>query len=346
MAKKNVDINLFNAASKTDKKIQTGVSKGFMSVIACFVIVFVIVGYIGLIFIETQDLKTKLAEYKNNEIYYNSINELGNRIEADTRLLASIQADINSANAIKEFVYSNSVIYPGITNAQKTLLLTKQYKDPESGLDKQGCVPTEVIIDTANRIGIEISYTDGMSSYTTIRTNDLDEDVVDEVVFEKGYVIIKYQVASDTIAGSVAEIYVNNIINMAPSVFAIEDDVTNRENIGASSFETGYFSKPTAEKPNANYEMYIKCKLKSIFQIISEDTYLNLYTSIEKMNFTNNALTLEVNATKNLYEIARYLNNIGLFIQIGYAGEQILVTEAGKQYKGNLICLLKGDELA
>jgi len=329
MAKKVNDINLFSAASKADKKIQTGVSKSFLPVFGVIVVLVAVIGYTFMLYTETTTLQAEKDSYTELNNYETTINVLMNKISEDQAYLTQIQKDIDAAYSIKEFAQNNSILYPGLTKTQQAIVFQKTYND--NGVDKLGCVPDEAIIDATLQIGVERYFTDGIRSFDIYRD---DVGVTESVIFPKGYIIIMFQSATDDL--NIATDYVSNIIGRAPMVFASEDADAA---LTQASFETGYVSKPDSENPNANFKYYVKCRLKSIVEILMEDEYMVNYASVSSLKFTGSAVTMELEThTIPIYELARYLDSLGLFTKILYNKENATPSGDIMIYDGSLIC--------
>lgn len=332
MSKKGNDINLFNAASKADKKIQTGVSKSFLFVIAGIVVVIAIAAYVGLIIVDTQMYKTEINEYENIINYSTGINALSNRIEQDNNEFKAIQTAIDSANAIKHYSTKTLLLYPGLTNAQRVLITTKEYI--VEGQPLTGCVPDGVINNLQEGKRVETIITDGLQSYTVIGTNDVES----QVVFEKGYILLVFEGYDENLPQE----YISNIVSRANSVFAIESGIADRSAITESSFEYGFFEKADPADPQSTNKYYVKAKLKSIYQIILEDEYINAHLlNMIKMDYSNGALTLELRTQNEATnDVASYLHGTGLFKSIIYRGHKILIVGDHLEYEGALVCHL------
>lgn len=339
MANKGNDINLFKAASKSDKKIQTGVSKSFMFVILGFVLIVAIGAYIGMIYVGNQAIEAELAVITSYNTYSDNINTIAAKISDDRETIASIQADIDAAMAIKHYALNTSILYPGLTANQGVVLFSKTYI--EESIEKAGCVPDGVVY--VNQASIIKIYTNGIDSFQVSRFNESDSQYyATNVIYPKGYVLMRFECANE----SDAQVYVDNIIEKAASTFAIENGIAIRDVITPASFEVGIVSLPSSS--NSNYVMFIKCKLKSVFQIIMEDQYLTYYRlSNPVLNFTGDALTIELSTReKSVYEIAGYLYSTGLFTNIDYTGETMNVVtneenENEYHYEGSIICTIK-----
>ena len=219
---------------------------------------------------------------------------------------------------------NKSVLYPGLTAAQLEKVLTR------NDAENNGCVPEGVLLDEPYHIAI--SYTNGITGYQVIKTDQNDVESVGVEIFDKGYMVIQFFIEDDS--PSIADEYVNNILAKAPEVFA--PDIIDEESgiLTEASFERGFMSKADGQ-----YIMYIKCRLKSIVQIIQEDQFIKQYCTIKNLSFINQGLTLELVAhTMPIYEVARYLKTFGFFQTIMYTGEEKIPGEDDKiYYSGELI---------
>lgn len=338
---KNSDINLFKAASKEDTKIQTGVSKSFIFVIVGLVAFIAAGAYVGMLYMEVSALKADLDRYQGYQIYSTSVNQITNKISEDMDYLNAIQRDIDAGIAIKDYSMDTSKLYPGLSDLQKALITSNRYT--YLGTEYQGCVPDSVIIDSELNIGIEYSYTDGMTAYEIMQENETTGVLEPaSIVFDKGYIVFRFQSPDDTAANN----YINNIVNLAPTVFAIEEGVSNIENIDSLSFESGIVSVPNDENPN--YVLYVKAKLKSALQIILEDEWLETHLvssssniGISSINYNGTSIIMEIASSVPIYTVCSYFDSTNLFEEVDFNQGNIKFIEQQEVHTGTLTFVIK-----
>ena len=328
MAKKQVDINLFKAASKSDKKIQTGISKSFIFVLLGLVLIVVFALYIGMLYMENADLQTQIDEYKSKTAYLTNINIISNQIEEDKLTLAALQSQINAANSIASYAHGTSVLYPGVTSDQLDDLMTYA--------SDGGLLPVDIIQeDDLSGIRLQYSYTDGIAAYDILEYSETTMSYsAASRVFENGYMIIRFETTNE----EAAEQYVQNIV--ASDMFAIEEGIMNRDILTAASFEVGFIDMP--DMGATNYVMYIKCKLKPIFKIINEDDLIQSnIEDITQMSFSSDSITISLTTRnyKSIHSLCANFYALGLFDNVDFNSETWL---DGGHCQGTIVLQLEG----
>ncbi len=303
MAKVVKDLNLFKAASKTDKQIQTGVSKNFLMGIICIVMLVAVGAFAANLFVQVGELQAVVDDYNNRMTYAQTLNELGSKIQADTNIRNEITRSINSISKIGEYSNDHSDLYPGITTSQKMDILTSEYYVGEATIT--GCLPTDVE-------SVEYLYTDGFTPIT-IYSADKSES---QRIFNAGYMLISIEVNNP----NVADTYISNIVSLAPDVFAVEEGASDPENITADSFERGYLMNKDGEV----LKMYVLAKLKSSIEIVLEDAYfLSKVSDMSTVSYSPGTISIALELENmRLSQMALYLDSMGIWADSTSTGIQ------------------------
>jgi hypothetical protein len=107
-------------------------------------------------------------------------------------------------------------------------------------------------------------------------------------------------------------------------MFAIEEGLANREVLTVASFEKGFFDRPDMGNGAENYVMYIKCKLKPVFQIINEDSGLQTnILEITQMSYTSGTITMALTTRnyKSIHSLCADFYALGLFEDVNFTSE-------------------------
>lgn len=338
MAKKIQDINLFKAASKSDRKIQTGVSKSAYYVLAVIVLIGALGGMMYWLISSKMALETEAQVWKDKFAYTKNINALEAQIASDKKLLDQITYDKDAIKFIKTYTLKNSLNVPGLSVDQVELITKQTYNQSYTG-----CLPANCNFE-------QLIYTDGATKYYLssltpgVSNQDFNLSSQDNCIIpKKGYAMIIFN-STNPNAGID---YIQNLLNFASNgsyageainvPFACEQDTE----LDYSMYQ-GQLGIKVEDKNGVSYKSYktpkyyVIFKLKSIDEIIMTDVFLkaNTINEIDSLSIGGKTIDLEIKSKEiSTSDVCDYFKKQNIFEDVKWNGEKkSTISENGSTY--------------